>query len=222
VQGIAGRLFTRYVFAFEVTSALLITAAAGAMILAHIERATGQKLGQPDRMRARFAPGSYPGAKAGPASTPPPTRWPRPAGCPTGGRPTQRAADPAQARADRGRGRAQGHGRKVDDRCSLGYYVVLAAILFTIGAVGVLIRRNAIVLFMCIELMLNASNLALVTFAGSTARWTARSWRSSSWWWPRPRSSSAWPSSCRSSGRALGQRRRREPAEVLRRTQHRA
>ena len=45
-----------------------------------------------------------------------------------------------------------------------GYYVVLAALLFTIGAVGVLIRRNAIVLFMCVELMLNASNLALVTF----------------------------------------------------------
>src|SRR5687768_13971870 len=46
-----------------------------------------------------------------------------------------------------------------------GYYIVLASILFTIGAVGVLIRRNAIVLFMCIELMLNASNLALVTFS---------------------------------------------------------
>jgi NADH-quinone oxidoreductase subunit K len=46
-----------------------------------------------------------------------------------------------------------------------GYYIVLAAILFTIGAMGVLIRRNAIVLFMCIELMLNASNLALVTFS---------------------------------------------------------
>lgn len=45
------------------------------------------------------------------------------------------------------------------------YYVVLAAALFTIGAVGVLIRRNAIVLFMCVELMLNAGNLALVTFA---------------------------------------------------------
>ena len=45
------------------------------------------------------------------------------------------------------------------------YYVVLAAGLFTIGAVGVLIRRNAIVLFMCVELMLNAGNLALVTFA---------------------------------------------------------
>ncbi len=43
------------------------------------------------------------------------------------------------------------------------YYVVLAAALFTIGAVGVLVRRNAIVLFMCVELMLNAGNLALVT-----------------------------------------------------------
>jgi NADH-quinone oxidoreductase subunit K len=46
-----------------------------------------------------------------------------------------------------------------------GYYVVLSTVLFTIGAVGVLIRRNAIVLFMCIELMLNATNLALVTFS---------------------------------------------------------
>ena len=45
------------------------------------------------------------------------------------------------------------------------YYLVLSAALFTIGAVGVLVRRNAIVVFMCIELMLNASNLALVTFS---------------------------------------------------------
>jgi NADH-quinone oxidoreductase subunit K len=45
------------------------------------------------------------------------------------------------------------------------WYIVLAAALFTIGAVGVLIRRNAIVLFMCVELMLNAANLALVTFS---------------------------------------------------------
>jgi NADH-quinone oxidoreductase subunit K len=44
-------------------------------------------------------------------------------------------------------------------------YIVLSSILFTIGAVGVLIRRNAIVLFMCIELMLNSANLALVTFS---------------------------------------------------------
>ena len=44
-------------------------------------------------------------------------------------------------------------------------FLVLSAILFTIGCVGVLTRRNAIVVFMCIELMLNASNLALITFA---------------------------------------------------------
>ena len=44
-------------------------------------------------------------------------------------------------------------------------FVVLSAILFTIGAIGVLTRRNAIVVFMCVDLMLNASNLALITFA---------------------------------------------------------
>ena len=44
-------------------------------------------------------------------------------------------------------------------------YLLLSALLFAIGAVGVLVRRNAIVVFMCIELMLNACNLAFVTFA---------------------------------------------------------
>jgi NADH-quinone oxidoreductase subunit J len=66
VQGIAAAIFTRYVFAFEVTSALLITAATGAMILAHIERRREQRQTQPERMKARFAPGHYPGPKAGP------------------------------------------------------------------------------------------------------------------------------------------------------------
>jgi NADH-quinone oxidoreductase subunit K len=47
-------------------------------------------------------------------------------------------------------------------------YVILAAILFAIGTVGVLIRRNAIVVFMCVELMLNAANLAFVAFARQT------------------------------------------------------
>jgi NADH-quinone oxidoreductase subunit K len=46
--------------------------------------------------------------------------------------------------------------------------LVRAAILFTIGAVGVLVRRNAIVVFMCVELMLNSVNLTLVTFARAT------------------------------------------------------
>jgi NADH-quinone oxidoreductase subunit K len=44
-------------------------------------------------------------------------------------------------------------------------YLGLSAILFTIGAVGVLVRRNAIVMFMSVELMLNAVNLTLVTFS---------------------------------------------------------
>jgi NADH-quinone oxidoreductase subunit J len=66
VQGIAAIMFTRYIFAFEITSALLISAAVGALMLAHIERRKDQKATQPDRMRARFAPGAYPAPKAGP------------------------------------------------------------------------------------------------------------------------------------------------------------
>jgi NADH-quinone oxidoreductase subunit K len=45
------------------------------------------------------------------------------------------------------------------------WYLALAAVLFTIGAVGVLVRRNVLVMFMCIELMLNAANLTFVTFS---------------------------------------------------------
>jgi NADH-quinone oxidoreductase subunit J len=66
VQGIARLLFTKYVFAFELTSALLITAAVGAMVLAHVERRKQDKVDQVSTMRARFAPGNYPGPKPGP------------------------------------------------------------------------------------------------------------------------------------------------------------
>lgn len=45
------------------------------------------------------------------------------------------------------------------------YYIILSAILFTIGALGVLIRRNPLIIFMSIELMLNAGNLAFVAFS---------------------------------------------------------
>jgi NADH-quinone oxidoreductase subunit K len=44
-------------------------------------------------------------------------------------------------------------------------YLFVSALLFTIGALGVLTRRNSIVIFMCVELMLNAANLSFVTFA---------------------------------------------------------
>ncbi|MHB1597926.1 MAG: NADH-quinone oxidoreductase subunit NuoK [Acidimicrobiales bacterium] len=45
------------------------------------------------------------------------------------------------------------------------WYLTLAAVLFTIGVVGLLVRRNVLVMFMCIELMLNAANLTFVTYA---------------------------------------------------------
>jgi NADH-quinone oxidoreductase subunit K len=45
------------------------------------------------------------------------------------------------------------------------FYLTLAALIFVIGAIGLLVRRNALVMFMCVELMLNAVNLTFVTFA---------------------------------------------------------
>jgi NADH-quinone oxidoreductase subunit J len=66
VPGLAALLFTRYVFAFEITSALLITAAVGAMVLAHVERAKGEIADQLTRVTQRFRPGNYPGPKPGP------------------------------------------------------------------------------------------------------------------------------------------------------------
>ena len=47
------------------------------------------------------------------------------------------------------------------------YYLTLSAALFTIGAVGLLVRRNTLVMFMCIELMLNAANLTFVSYASA-------------------------------------------------------
>ncbi len=47
----------------------------------------------------------------------------------------------------------------------IGYYILLSVALFAIGIIGVLTRRNAIIIFMCIELMLNAVNLLLVAFS---------------------------------------------------------
>jgi len=45
------------------------------------------------------------------------------------------------------------------------WYLVLAALIFSIGAVGLLVRRNVLVMFMCVELMLNAVNLTFVSFS---------------------------------------------------------
>ena len=52
-----------------------------------------------------------------------------------------------------------------DPSVPINWYLALSAVLFSIGALGLLIRRNVLVMFMCVELMLNAANLAFVTFA---------------------------------------------------------
>ena len=57
---------------------------------------------------------------------------------------------------------------------ALEYYLVLSALLFTIGVIGVLIRRNAIIIFMCIELMLNAANLAFVAISRNLGETTGQ------------------------------------------------
>jgi NADH-quinone oxidoreductase subunit K len=54
------------------------------------------------------------------------------------------------------------------------YYIILSAILFTIGVLGVLIRRNALIIFMSIELMLNGANLAIVAFSSAIQSFTGQ------------------------------------------------
>ena len=53
------------------------------------------------------------------------------------------------------------------DTIPLSYYLAISAVLFTMGALGVLIRRNPLIVFMSVELMLNSANLAFVAFARS-------------------------------------------------------
>ena len=209
IEALANILFSRYVFAFEVTSALLITAAMGAMVLAHRERIT-PKSTQAALAAERVRAYAETGVHLGPL--PPPGVYARhnavgtPALLPDGsvaessvsrvlaargsvrrtaprdveavqrsidyapdGTPAaEDAPDARSTSSSRGPGSSSGpdildgRGRVMD---SVTPFIVLSSILFTIGAVGVLTRRNAIVVFMCVELMLNACNLALVAFA---------------------------------------------------------
>ena len=177
-SGIAELLFTKYLFAFELTSALLITAAIGAMVLAYAQSRGAQPSaasGPPSRRGCAASTTASPRCPAR-ACSPPANSVAMPALLPDGSdRPRvalgdhRRHAESRTVDAARGR-RARPHRRsRTDGRTrrpvSPTYYLVLSALLFTIGAVGVLVRRNAIVVFMCIELMLNAVNLALVTFS---------------------------------------------------------
>ena len=181
LTGIATLIFTTYVFPFEVTGALLITAALGAMVLAHRERATPRPT-QREIAARRVASGQL-----APDPSPAFTRCTTP----RTGRPCCRTAPRRNRRSarccrrvtrtkDHGSFRREGRSRsrpkaasgspprgpvREGRRMSPVHYVALSVILFVIGGVGVLVRRNAIVVFMCIELMLNACNLAFVAFA---------------------------------------------------------
>ena len=185
VSGLAALIFTTYVFPFEVTGALLITAALGAMVLAHRER-TAPKPTQRDLAARRLASGQL-------APDPSPGVYAlhdaadRPALLPDGStsdlsvsptlsqREVSEAPQSVRPRRDGGDygGKRRAGARPFDTGTPVGegrlvspvHYVALSVILFVIGGVGVLVRRNAIVMFMCIELMLNACNLAFVAFA---------------------------------------------------------
>ena len=71
------------------------------------------------------------------------------------------------------------------------WYLLLPAAIFAIGVFGVLVRRNPLVMFMCIELMLNAANLSFVAFANCSATSAGSRSSSSSSSWRRQRSLSA-------------------------------
>ena len=149
VEGLAALIFTRYLWAFELTGALLITAALGAMVLAHRERFERAKT-QRELAEERFRPGGHPTPLPGP-----------------GVFARHNAVDIAGAASRRlGLGAVGQRDPATTERAmNPDNYLYLSALLFTIGAAGVLLRRNAIVMFMCVELMLNAANLAFVAFS---------------------------------------------------------
>ena len=187
-SGIAAILFGQYVFAFEVVGALLVTAALGALVLTHRQRLV-PRVGQKERADARVAAGATLTPLPAPGRLRPAQRDGRPGA--RAGRSAARELGPARAadpraggrrrgvrRPDRPRARGRvrrggqesrwlGRHRRRDggDPVSLTHYLVLAAILFSLGATTVLLRRNAIIVFMGVELMLNATNLTLVTFS---------------------------------------------------------
>ncbi len=202
IPGLAQLLFSKYVFAFEATSALLITAALGAMVLAHRERIL-PKATQADRAAARVRDYADRGTHLGPLPSPGVfarhnavdtpallpdgtpseisvsrvltargTAKPAPSGDVdlltgsmgdgTSYRPITRSGPRGGIDGDPSSEGGRGEEGELMDATP---FLVLSAILFTIGCVGVLTRRNAIVVFMCVELMFNASNLALVTFS---------------------------------------------------------
>ena len=134
VNQLGESLFTTYLFAFEVTSVLLVIAVVGAVVLARkVKRA---ELIDDPLVEAHEAE-----------------------------RRRRQPSDDAEA-DDRAPSRARGGDVVIAvAEVTPAWYLVLGSILFSIGAVGLLVRRNPLVMFMCVELMLNAVTLTFVTFS---------------------------------------------------------
>jgi NADH-quinone oxidoreductase subunit J len=133
-------LLTKYLFPFEAATILLLVAAVGAVVLARRRRGLETPAGpdRPEDLRVRAATISR--------SAPRSRRW---------------AARPRSTRE-------AGSGERPDEEAQLvaiGWYLVVSAIIFCIGAGGVMVRRDPLVVLLCLELMLNGGNLALVAFA---------------------------------------------------------
>ena len=142
-------VYTTYLFPFEATAALLIIAVVGAVVLARRPAGDGPIDAATDRTARTPDPGRRPDRR--PLRTPRRPRADRPA--PTAGLGRTTGADPPA--------HPRRHARDHQRRLVPG----LSVVLFSIGALGVLVRRNVLVMFMCVELMLNAANLTFVTFA---------------------------------------------------------
>ena len=167
VEGLAALIFSRYLWAFELTSALLITAAVGAMVLAHRERFERRKT-QRELSEERFRARRPPDPAAQPGRLRAPQRGGLAALLPDGSYSELSVSGILRSRGRRRQATPSPRAVSGARRWQVmnpANYLYLSALLFTIGAAGVLLRRNAIVMFMCVELMLNAVNLAFVTFA---------------------------------------------------------
>ncbi len=142
-------MFTKYLLPFEITSVLILMAIVGAITLA-----------RQGRTPLLAAPGTpteeTPVLTAGRGQ---PFDYAR--------RHRRDRGAPSRASRLRARTRPPGAGRKKrgDGVIPLTWYLALSAVLFTIGVVGVIVKRNVIQMFMCIELMLNAVNLTFVAFS---------------------------------------------------------
>ena len=172
VSGVAQLIFGRYVWVFEMTSALLITAALGAMVLAHRER-LGKGPNQREWSRRRFREGENLAGLPAPGVYARHNAVDTPALLPDG---TPSELSVSRVLTARDQNISPEVHREVRDEIeprrgggeramSLVNYVYLATILFVIGGATVLTRRNAIIVFMGVELMLNSANLVFVTFA---------------------------------------------------------